>query len=166
MSDSHIVYLGLGTNLGERQRNLEDAIERLGEFVDVEMRSSIYETEPWGYAEQPRYLNMVISGRTRLAPLELLDRLKGIEEAMGRQAVEAIRYGPRPIDIDILFYDDEVVDDARLQVPHPRIEERAFVLAPLADIAPDMVHPRLGKSVAGLLAEVDSSGVQRFDVTG
>jgi 2-amino-4-hydroxy-6-hydroxymethyldihydropteridine diphosphokinase len=163
MSDAHTVYLGLGTNLGERRRNLMEAIERLGEFIDVEMRSSIYETEPWGYAEQPRYLNMVVGGRTRLAPLELLGRLKGIEEAMGRQAVEAIRYGPRPIDIDILFYDDEVVDDARLQVPHPRIEERAFVLAPLADIAPALGHPRLGKSVAGLLEEVNTAGVQRVD---
>ncbi|MCZ7572955.1 MAG: GTP cyclohydrolase MptA [Ardenticatenaceae bacterium] len=163
MAQTHTVYLGLGSNLGDRQSNLAEAIQRLREYVRIEELSSVYETEPWGYAEQPAFLNMVIKGQTGLPPQDLLRFLKDIEEKMGRRQVNAVRYGPRPIDIDILFYDDVVLDEGRLQVPHPRVEERAFVLVPLADLAPGLVHPQLGQTVAELLATVDRSGVHRVE---
>ena len=110
MNERHTVYLGLGSNLGDRQSNLAEAVQRLREFVEIEALSPVYETEPWGYADQPRFLNMALKGRTGLPAPDLLRFLKDVEEKMGRRQVDAIRYGPRPIDIDILFYDDLVYD--------------------------------------------------------
>ena len=144
-----IVYLALGTNLGDREGNLQSALTKLGAQFKLGDRSPIYETEPWGVADQPRFLNMVVSGETNLEPAALLGFLKSIEAAMGRE--RGIRYGPRVIDLDVLFYDDEVIDEKDLVVPHPRLAERRFVLVPLADIARRKVHPSLGVSVGELL---------------
>lgn len=153
------VYIALGTNMGNRWQNLSRAIEGLREMVRIDQVSSVYETAPWGYTDQPDFLNAVLSGETDLAPNALLDALKALEEALGR--TPTVRYGPRLIDLDILFYDDVCVESERLTLPHPRLHERAFVLVPLADIAPDLRHPCLGKRVRELLTGVDTSGVWR-----
>lgn len=157
------LYLALGTNLGDRHANLQAAIAALPPAVRVLARSSIYETPPWGLTSQPPFLNMVLKGDTSMPPGRLLKHLKQLEIKLGRKP--AIRWGPRRIDMDILFYDDLVLDDPQLTLPHPRLHERAFVLVPLADLAPDLVHPRLGKTVSHLLAAVDTTGVRRYEQT-
>ncbi|MEW5869652.1 MAG: 2-amino-4-hydroxy-6-hydroxymethyldihydropteridine diphosphokinase [Chloroflexota bacterium] len=154
---SHVVYLALGTNLGERLANLQAALESMQPGAQVLAVSPVYETPPWGVLDQPVFLNQAARVTTDLAPLELMDFLKRLEVKLGRKP--GLRYGPRKIDLDILFYDDLVLDTPRLVIPHPRLAERAFVLAPLADLAPDFRHPVLGKTVAELLAAVDVSGV-------
>lgn len=157
----HTLFIALGTNLGDRQQNLAEAVQRLGEFIQVEQESPIYETPPWGIADQPAFLNQVICGSTNLLPHALLDFTQGVQEDMGRKA-EGQRYGPRLIDIDTLFYDKLTLASYRLTLPHPRLIERAFVLVPLADIAPDWVHPGLGCTVAELLARLDTTGIELF----
>jgi 2-amino-4-hydroxy-6-hydroxymethyldihydropteridine diphosphokinase len=154
------VYLALGTNLGDRPANLRAAVDSLPPAVNFLAGSPVYETPPWGLTDQPAFLNMAVRGETALPPLELLRRLKQLEVSLGRQP--GVRWGPRLIDIDILFYDDLVIDQPGLIVPHPRLHERAFVLVPLADLAPDLVHPVLGKSVRELLAGVNAEGVKRY----
>ncbi len=158
----HKTFLGLGTNLGDRLANLEDARLALNLLVVVLEVSPIYETAPWGYLDQPDFLNQVLECTTTLEPIELLGFLKQIEKNLGR--LPALRNGPRPIDIDILFFDDLIIHEGRLELPHPRLEERAFMLVPLADIAPDFMHPTLSKTIAELLALVDRSGVCLFNV--
>lgn len=148
------IYLALGTNLGDRENNLKQARERLAPFVHVERVSSIYETEPVGVREQPWFLNQVIAGTTNLSPIDLLRRVKRIEIEMGR--TETIRFGPRPIDIDILLYDRLIELSPVLTIPHPRLHARAFVLTPMTEIAPDLVHPRLRKRMRDLLAGLES----------
>jgi 2-amino-4-hydroxy-6-hydroxymethyldihydropteridine diphosphokinase len=155
------IYLALGTNLGDRFANLQAAIAALSPAVRVLDQSPVYETPPWGVADQPAFLNMVLRGKTHLQPLELLRNLKDLETALGR--VSSIRYGPRLIDMDILFYDSLVLDTPQLTLPHPRLQERAFVLVPLADLEPDLIHPVLGKTIRTLLAEVDTTGVTRYE---
>ncbi|RME84853.1 MAG: 2-amino-4-hydroxy-6-hydroxymethyldihydropteridine diphosphokinase [Caldilineae bacterium] len=155
------VYLALGTNLGDRAQNLTEAIRRLGEVITVEKTSAIYETEPWGIEDQPAFYNQVLHGHTRLAPHALLRFAKEQELRMGRRP-DAIRYGPRLIDIDILFYDRVCFASYSLTVPHPRLAERAFVLVPLADIAADLVHPGNGYTIEELVARLDTSGVRRI----
>ena len=151
------VYLALGTNLGDRILNLTHALTLLPPAVTVLRCSPMYETPPWGYTDQPVFLNMVCEAATPLEPLDLLKRLKFLEEKMGRQ--ESVRFGPRLIDLDILFYNDLVFQDERLEIPHPRLAERAFVLVPLADLAPDLAHPVTQQTIQELLNQVERGGI-------
>ncbi len=150
------VYIALGGNLGDRMVNLEAAIAALAPDVRVLERSPVYETDPKYITDQPRFLNMALAAATDLEAPALLLLLKSIEERLGRGVGE--RYGPRPIDLDIIFYGDETVDLPDLTVPHPRLAERAFVLRPLADIASAKIHPGTGLSVAEMLDALDDDG--------
>lgn len=162
--DASIVYVGLGANLGDREATLLHAAERLGALGMVKAVSPVYETAPVGFADQPAYLNAVASLRTQLEPDDLMSELLQIEHDLGR--VRTFPNAPRTIDLDLLFYDDAVIVRPRLIVPHPRLHERAFVLMPLADIAPNLVHPHLGVSVGDLLQRVGSiAGMRRTDVS-
>ncbi len=154
------IFLALGTNLGDREANLRSAKELLAPKIVVERESAIYVTPPWGYEDQPEFLNQVIRVRTYLRPLALLKVLKRIEKGMGRE--ETFRNGPRLIDLDILFYGQQVIQKKNLCIPHPRMHERAFVLVPLCEIAPDFVHPVLKETVQTLLSRVDTQGVRRL----
>jgi 2-amino-4-hydroxy-6-hydroxymethyldihydropteridine diphosphokinase len=152
------IYLALGSNLGDRVANMETARKSLAPRIEIVRESPIYVTPPWGYTDQPDFLNQVIEVDTLLHPIPLLHKLKKIETEMGRETI--FRNGPRIIDLDILFYVQEVYESENLQIPHPRLQDRAFVLVPLNDIAPDFVHPVLNQSVHEMLAKVDSSGVK------
>lgn len=153
----HDVYLALGTNLGDRLANLRASLRSFQPDLEVAAASRIFETPPWGFTDQPAFLNMAVHVRTTLEPESLLRKLKTLEVELGREP--GFRWGPRLIDLDILFYDDLVLDSPPLVIPHKRLHERAFVLVPLADVAADLVHPVLGKTVRELLANVDASGI-------
>ncbi len=155
------ILLALGGNLGRRCENLARARALLAQSLTIHAVSPLYETEPWGVIDQPDFLNQALLAETDLTPAALLTLVKRIEMEMGRD-FSTIRYGPRPIDIDILGYDDLILRSPGLTIPHPRLPERAFVLAPLNDIAPDWVHPVLGLTVEEMLAQVDVSGVERW----
>ncbi len=142
-------YLGLGSNLGDRMENLERGVEFLRGAMQILEVSPIYETEPVGYTEQPEFLNCVCKGESALSPLELLALAKDAEAALGREPT--FRNGPRTLDVDILFYGDAVVSEPGLEVPHPRLAERGFVLVPLADVAPNLKHPVSGTTVREML---------------
>ncbi len=152
-------YVGLGSNLGDRAANLAEARRRLSKCGRIIAASSIYETEPWGVDPgQPDYLNQVVALASALPPAALLEILLSIERDMGR--VRAAPGDPRIIDLDLLLYGDEVIDEPGLSLPHPRMSERAFVLTPLAEIAPDAVHPLHGVAITVLNANVGHSGVR------
>lgn len=161
METPHRVYLGLGSNQGNRLEALRTAIRSLAPIVMVDQFSSVWDTAPEIVHDQPRYLNAVIGGWTVLDPLSLLRFVKRIERDMGRGV--GLRYGPRPIDIDILIYDDLVMQTPELVIPHPLLVERVFALAPLAEIAPDLKHPALGKTITELLSRAPRTDVVRED---
>lgn len=152
-----IAYIGIGSNLGDRLQNCMDAVELMGKRgISVKRRSSVYETEPWGVREQPPFLNMVVEAETDLTPLLLLQTLQNIERKVGREV--SYKWGPRSIDLDILLFDNLVVNEEGLRIPHPLMHERDFVLRPLNEIAPDVNHPLLKKSVRELFQRLAVRG--------
>ena len=156
----HVVYIALGSNLGNRLSNLKTAISNLTPQLDVKKKSPVYETPPWGYAEQPPFLNQVLMAETYLEPEDLLGHFKRLETVLGREPT--FENGPRLIDMDILFYDDMVIDSPPLVIPHPRLHQRAFVLVPLNDIAPDLMHPVLERPVSELLLDVNRLEIVQY----
>ena len=156
----HGIYLALGSNLGERDANLRAALTALQPQVQIDRVSSVYDTAPMHVLDQPRFHNIVCSGRTRLDPFALLALAKRIERELGRTA--GPRFGPRILDIDVLLYDDQVIATPELTVPHPRMAERAFVLVPLAEIAPDLRPPTFAAAIATLAAALPNMDVQRL----
>jgi 2-amino-4-hydroxy-6-hydroxymethyldihydropteridine diphosphokinase len=153
-NNSSLVYLGIGSNLGERKTNCIEAIRLLEEnpFIAVIKRSSFYETEPVCVENQPSFINCVVGIETTLNSMRLLEVCHGIEESLERERVD--KWGPRTIDIDILLFYDKVVNDKVLRIPHPLMHERGFVLIPLAEIAPEAIHPVLKKKIKGLLRAI------------
>ncbi|MCK6583539.1 MAG: 2-amino-4-hydroxy-6-hydroxymethyldihydropteridine diphosphokinase [Anaerolineales bacterium] len=156
----HTVYLALGSNMGNRLANLKNAISNLPPQMDVKKRSPVYETPPWGYTDQPPFLNQCVMAETYLEPESLLGHLKRLETALGRE--KSFENGPRLIDIDILFYDELILNTPPLVIPHPRMHTRGFVLVPLNDIAPDLVHPVLGKPVGELLLDAERVNIHEY----
>ncbi len=154
MTDTHSVYLALGANLGDRKNTLNKAIRALPPPVEITAVSRLYETAPAYVLDQPAFLNMALQGQTELSPSDLLAFLKRLEEKIGRK--KTVRYGPRKIDLDIIFYNRRVLNLPDLQIPHPRMQERGFVLHPLTDIAPNYVHPVLNRTITDLAADLPS----------
>lgn len=154
-----IAYLSLGANLGQRQEQLRAALDRLAVLGRVIATSSLYETQPVGVPDQPWFLNCAVAVETNLSPERLLESTLAIERAMGRERTR--KKGPRNIDIDIVLFDQRIVDSPRLMIPHPAMHQRRFVLAPLAEIAPQARHPVLKKTVGELLAELSDREIVR-----
>lgn len=159
--------MSLGSNLGDRQENLRTGLEELERLLSVECRSGVYETRPEGRADQPAFLNMCVTGVTDLEPRALLRALQSIEYRAGRRRPDTPaghqRSGPRTLDLDLLLYGRQVHAEPGLNVPHPRMDRRSFVLIPLAEIASEWTVPGTGRSVGGLALEVGSEGVERCD---
>jgi 2-amino-4-hydroxy-6-hydroxymethyldihydropteridine diphosphokinase len=151
----NIVYLSLGSNLDDRFANLEEAIRRLREFGSITARSSVYETEPMEVKSQPWFLNCVIALETGMTSQQLLATVLAIEQSMGRRRIQ--HKGPRTIDIDILFFGDSIEESATLTVPHPALHQRRFVLEPMAEIAPELQHPILKKTVREMLNDLPAN---------
>jgi len=159
-----VVYLGLGSNLGDRRRNLAVALRRLEPLVRIEAVSSLYEADPVGPQDQPPFLNAVCRGVTGLPLRGLLRHAQEVERELGRRL--GPRWGPRPVDIDLLLYGDAVVDEPGLRVPHAELGRRAFVLMPLAELAAELPHPELGRTISALADEADCSGVRQREGPG
>ena len=153
------VFIGLGSNVGDRESNLRKAMELLKEKMKLVKVSSMYETEPMYLKDQPWFVNCVAKLETDMTPKELLVYLGNIERRLGRQ--RSVRYGPRSIDLDILFYGNEIVEESDLKIPHPRLHERRFVLVPLVEIEPDRIHPVYRRSASTLLAYLNSNEFAR-----
>lgn len=156
-SEATKAYLGLGSNVGDREASLKDAVRRLADAPSIAIlkSSSVYETAPWGFTDQPDFLNCVLEIETRLSPLALLGQAEEVEQLIGRQPSR--RYGPRLIDVDILLYGNETLRlaDPDLQIPHPRMEQRAFVMVPLAELAAELRHPTLHRRISEIAEEVE-----------
>jgi 2-amino-4-hydroxy-6-hydroxymethyldihydropteridine diphosphokinase len=159
----YVAYIGLGSNLEPRFEHLRDAVGVLKKRMEVHEISAVYETAPFGHLPQPDFLNAVVRVVTPNGPLELLRELREMEHQLGRQ--ERPRWHEREIDFDILFFDDLILKSAELTIPHPGIAERAFVLVPLAEIAPRHVHPTLKETIEDLLKGIDASGVRKTELT-
>ena len=160
------VYLGLGSNVGDRYKFITRAIEEIEKIQGVILigKSSVYETEPWGNKEQNRFLNSVVEVETNLEPLSLFRELKLVEKKLGR--VKNTKWAEREIDIDILFYDDDIIRNDTLEIPHHEIEKRRFVLVPLEEIASNLIHPVFNKTISELLETTDDiSEVNMYDCT-
>lgn len=154
----HKVFIGLGSNLGDKRRNINTALEKLREKgISILKISSIIETEPYGYKEQDKFLNAVCLVETDFSPHQLLKVLLDIEREMGR--VRTIKWGPRNIDLDIIFYDDLIIQEENLVIPHPDAHNRIFVMGPLLEIAPDFVHPVLKKTIKEIYIELTKSNI-------
>jgi 2-amino-4-hydroxy-6-hydroxymethyldihydropteridine diphosphokinase len=161
MAKPQRVFIGLGSNLGDRVAYLRDAVRRLGGVITVERVSNLYVAAPLGYVRHDAFINAVVQGMCPLKPMDLLRELQQIERAMGRRM--GVEYGPRPIDLDLLLYGSAQMETLELTVPHPRLPERAFVLKPLAELAPNLMHPVLYYTVAQLLEDVaDAERVQLY----
>jgi 2-amino-4-hydroxy-6-hydroxymethyldihydropteridine diphosphokinase len=158
----NIVFLGIGTNLGNRERNLEKAVAMIENLPGrILQSSSSYETEPWGFQSEEKFLNMVVKIETILTPFTLLEKIHILESSLGRvRGTE--RYISRLIDIDILLYDDLIIDDEHLKIPHPLLHERKFVLIPLCEIEPGIIHPVLRKTIGELLQICSDTGVVKL----
>jgi 2-amino-4-hydroxy-6-hydroxymethyldihydropteridine diphosphokinase len=160
-----VAYIGLGSNLGDRMATLRTAVQRLESLGRIAGVSSLYETEPVGYLHQPRFLNAVVALETALAPADLMRALLGIERDLGR--TRSFPDAPRTLDLDLLLAEDSILDTPELILPHPRLHERAFVLFPFAELAPQTVHPESGQTVQDLLRALpDRGGVGVFAPTG
>ena len=157
------VFLGIGTNLGARETNLTNAVGKIADTIGpVTKSSSVYETEPWGFISGNKFLNMVVEVETKLTPSGVLGAILMIETLLGRTRGRK-QYSSRIIDIDILLYEDLVIDEISLKIPHPLMHERKFVLVPLCEIAPDIIHPVLGKSILVLLSDcIDRSNILKL----
>jgi 2-amino-4-hydroxy-6-hydroxymethyldihydropteridine diphosphokinase len=149
----HRAFIGVGSNLGDRKANIAEAIGRTGELPDTKIlrKSSLYESEPHGNAKT-WFINAVVELETEFSPSDLLKKLKAIEETMGRKRVKGKRWGSRIIDLDVLFFDSEVLNTRNLKIPHPEVAKRKFVLLPLAEVAPQLQHPELGQTISQILA--------------
>jgi len=157
------VYLSLGTNLGERELNLKSAIKEICAFGAIDQISAVYETEPWGFSSENKFLNMVVQIQTTIPASKLIEECLKAEAILGRTRGQALGYESRIIDIDILFFENEVVNNDELIIPHPHIQDRRFILEPLNEIAPNLLHPVLGKKVSELLLICpDQCSVQRI----
>jgi len=161
MNMNHTVYLSLGTNIGNRAENLKQAITSLSPQMRVKKKSKVFETPPWGYTDQEPFLNQIVKVTTYLDPEPLLKHLKRLEVALGRKAT--FRYGPRLIDLDILFFDDLVLSTPILTIPHPHVHDRGFVLVPMMDIAPDHMHPVMKKSIREMIALCNTEGIVPYE---
>ena len=157
------VFLGIGGNLGDRRATMRRAVAEIRAVVDDVRMSSLYETAAWGVTDQPSFLNAVVRGSTELSPLELLDAMQAIENQLGR--VRTLHWGPRTIDIDILLYGSDVIDEPRLKVPHPYMAQRGFVLRPLADLAAGLTLPD-GSLVGELLTTIDQDDLRQIEGPG
>ncbi|MBA4369067.1 MAG: 2-amino-4-hydroxy-6-hydroxymethyldihydropteridine diphosphokinase [Desulfobacterium sp.] len=155
----HLAYISVGSNMGNRIENCEKGIKLLNDqdFISVLIRSPFYQTEPVDYIEQDWFINGVVQVETSLEPVSLLKTVKGIEQQVGRKSSD-IRFGPRILDMDLLLYDSSVFQHSGLEIPHPRMHKRCFVLKPLCDIDPNIVHPVLGQTIQNLLDRIDQEG--------
>lgn len=158
-----VAFIAIGSNLGDREANVRKAAALVADGVKATLlsMSSLYETEPWGIKEQPAFVNAVMMIETGLTPLELLSHTRAIEAGMGRQRER--QWGPRTIDLDIIFHDGLVMDEGGLTIPHPRAHERAFVMVPIAEIAPRFVHPSIGKTAAEIADALDKTGIRKME---
>lgn len=155
-------YISIGSNLGDREKYSRQAIEGISEFAKVTAVSAFYETEPVGFEDQPQFINSVAEIETELSPHGLLEKLRSVENKLGR--VRETKWGPRTIDLDIIFYGNEVLNDPDLTIPHPEAHKRRFVLEPLEEIAPTFEHPVLKQSITELLASLnDHHKVKKVD---
>ena len=161
MAELHEVFLGLGSNLGDRGDHLQGALVDLEKWgLKIMRASSVYESEPIGYIDQPWFYNMAVRAETDFSPEELLKIIHMIELSFGRR--REIPFGPRPIDVDILFYGHQIIDFSDLKIPHPRLQERKFVLMPMAEIAGDFIHPLLKKNMIELLKQTPDKSLVRL----